>query len=171
MPWFEVVERFGNYTFRIYTDSAMGTGFLVMVGSAMGHIAALATAWHVVKKAETGTSLRICNRNDNEVARSLGGNMAVMEVENGLDSALVVIKTKAEIFPQDLLLPQLPADVGWMSYPGTVEPELCFFHSHIAGTLKKPPIYFVDGVATNGVSGGPVFDDQRHLTGLVSARR
>jgi hypothetical protein len=35
--------------------------------------------------------------------------------------------------------------------------------------LRKPPVYLVDGVAINGVSGGPVFDDRCHLAGLVSA--
>jgi hypothetical protein len=34
--------------------------------------------------------------------------------------------------------------------------------------LKAPPVYLVDGVAINGVSGGPVFDDRCHLVGLVS---
>src|SRR5829696_544452 len=34
------------------------------------------------------------------------------------------------------------------------EPEMCFFHGHVAGYLNDPPDYLVDGVAVNGVSRG-----------------
>lgn len=156
----------------------MGTGFLLSVGKGSNaYTALLATAWHVVEDAVTGTSLRISNHDGKEVVRSQGGNMAVIEVGEKLDSAIVAIISDHEIFPQELLLPLLPADVqlrpgtdvGWMGYPGIVEPQLCFFHGHIAGMLTEPPVYLVDGVAINGVSGGPVFDDRCHLVGLVSA--
>ena len=35
--------------------------------------------------------------------------------------------------------------------------------------MGSPPTYLVDGVAINGVSGGPVFDDRCHLIGVVFA--
>lgn len=178
LPWHEAADRVGSSTFRLHTDKAMGTGFLMMVGKGdSGHMAVLATAWHVVDDAVAGTSMRICDRSGTEIARSHGGNMAVMEVGAGLDSAILIVTSKDQIFSEEQLLPILPievqlaqgAEIGWMGYPGIVEPELCFFHGHIAGMLKKPPVYLVDGVAINGVSGGPVFDDRCHLVGLVSA--
>ncbi|HXH92261.1 MAG TPA: serine protease [Thermoanaerobaculia bacterium] len=177
-PWFEVAEHVGKSTFRLYTDEAMGTGFLLMLGKGSDtHVAVLATAWHVVKDAIGGTSLRICDRDGKEVVRSRKGNIAVMEIGNGLDSAIVVIQSPNQIFHEGALLPLLPvavqlktgAEIAWMGYPGIVEPEICFFQGYISGTLKNPPVYLVDGVAINGVSGGPVFDDRCHLVGLVSA--
>lgn len=179
LRWYEVAERVAKATFCLHTETAMGTAFLLMLGKAEDgyRCAILATAWHVVEDVVRGTALRICDQFGNEVVRSQGGNMTVMEIGKGLDSAIVMITSKGEIFSQDLLLPLLPPDallrmgkeIGWMGYPGIVEPELCFFRGHVAGSLKKPYGYLVDGVAINGVSGGPVFDDRCHLVGLVSA--
>lgn len=149
-----------------------------MVGkSPTGFMAILATAWHVLEETTKGTSLSVCDSSGKELIRSMGENIAVIEIGKGLDSAIVVIQSKEEIFRQDLLLPILPKEVqlrtgteiGWMGYPGIVEPELCFFHGYISGILKNPPVYLVDGVAINGVSGGPVFDDRCHIVGFVSA--
>lgn len=140
-------------------------------------MAILATAWHVVSDAEKGTSTRLCDQHGAEVVRSKGGNMAVMEIGSDIDCGLIVVTSEKEIFSRDLLLPVLPwevhlrrgTEVGWLGYPGITEPELCFFHGHISGMRQKPPVYLVDGVAINGVSGGPVFDNRCHLAGLVSA--
>ena len=46
---------------------------------------------------------------------------------------------------------------------------LCFFHVYISGYLNDPPTYLVDGVALNGISGGPALDNSAHVIGLVSA--
>ncbi|MGH7973828.1 MAG: hypothetical protein ACREIC_34355, partial [Limisphaerales bacterium] len=53
--------------------------------------------------------------------------------------------------------------------PGLVFPELCFFQGCVSGYQEQPPIYLVDGVAINGVSGGPAFDRSGLVVGLVSA--
>lgn len=63
------------------------------------------------------------------------------------------------------------AEIGWLGFPGIVEPELCFFHGYVSGYLNDPPTYLVDGVAINGVSGRPVFDNRAHVIGLVCAYR
>jgi hypothetical protein len=68
----------------------------------------------------------------------------------------------------DLMMPK-GAPIGWMGFPGITEPELCFFHGHVSGYVGDPPTYLIDGVAINGVSGGPAFDNRAHLIGLVSA--
>ena len=59
--------------------------------------------------------------------------------------------------------------IGWLGYPGLVFPELCFFHGVVSGHLETPPVYLIDGVAINGVSGGPAFDPSGLVVGLVSA--
>lgn len=61
------------------------------------------------------------------------------------------------------------SEVGILGFPGLVEPELCFFKGSVSGFLNQPPTYLIDGVAINGVSGGPAFDSRAHLIGLVSA--
>ncbi len=93
------------------------------------------------------------------------------------DTALIIVKTGEPLFEESELLPLLPfdsmlargADIGWLGFPGMTEPELCFFHGYISGYLNDPPTYLVDGVAINGVSGGPAFDNRSHIVGLVSA--
>jgi Trypsin-like peptidase domain len=178
LPWYEVAERVGRATFRLYTDKSMGTGFLLLAGSRPEqHIAVLATAYHVVDDVVTGTTMRVCDQTGREVVRSAEGNIAITEIGNDLDCALLIVTSKTRLFSEDLLLPILPTDaqlrrgaeIGWMGYPGIVEPELCFFQGHVAGMLRDPPVYLVDGIAINGVSGGPVFDNRCHLVGLVSA--
>lgn len=178
MDWADAVEKVSEVTYRIYTDHSMGTGFLFMVGKGTeSFYAALVTAWHVVKDTETGTSIKICDKNGNEIVRSHNDNISVIEIGETTDSAIIIIKSSTEIFKKDYLLPILPVEsqlktgveIGWMGYPGIVEPELCFFHGYISGTLKKPAVYLVDGVAINGVSGGPVFDNRCHVIGFVSA--
>ena len=180
LPWHEASARVAKATFRVYTPDAMGTAFLFSVGRKKngGYIAMLATAWHVVKKASNGTTIRLRNQHDREVVFSQGGNMAVIEVSKEFDVAIIVVLSPDDLFPQETLLPILPSDfelrrgaeVGWLGYPGILNPELCFFQGHIAGMLRAPRVgYLVDGVVIRGVSGGPIFDDRCHLAGLVSA--
>jgi hypothetical protein len=70
--------------------------------------------------------------------------------------------------PLETMLPR-GAEVGWLGFPGLVYPELCFFRGVVSGYSERPPIYLIDGVAINGVSGGPAFDRTGLLAGFVSA--
>lgn len=72
------------------------------------------------------------------------------------------------LFPHDFILAR-GTEVGWPGFPGFVNPQICFFHGYVSGHLDAPPTYLVDGVAINGVSGGPVFDDRGQAVGIVSA--
>ena len=177
LPWPDVVDRVAQGTYRLDTDQASGTGFLLTIGTGpQSHVALLATAWHVVSDG-AGGSLAVRDQHGHTVVKSDGRNICAVQVGKGFDSAVVVIESPEPIFRQEQLLPSMPHDmqlargseVGWLGFPGIVDPELCFFHGHIAGFMTDPPVYLVDGVAINGVSGGPVFDDRCHLVGLVSA--
>jgi len=49
---------------------------------------------------------------------------------------------------------------------------LCFFSGRVSSYLMEDSLYFVDGVAINGVSGGPAFTlgaKSAQLMGVVSA--
>jgi hypothetical protein len=92
------------------------------------------------------------------------------------DTALIEIPTREPLLSKDQLLP-MPLDtmllrgtaIGWLGYPGLVFPELCFFHGVVSGHLETPPVYLIDGVAINGVSGRPAFDPSGLVVGLVFA--
>ena len=180
LPWHEAASRVAAATFRVYTSDAMGTAFLFSVGKGKEgqHIAMLATAWHVVDQAPTGMTVRICDQSDREVVASKGGNIAVIEVSKQFDVAIIVVISTDDLFPEHTLLPILPseyelkrgAEVGWLGYPGILNPALCFFQGHVAGMVRVPRVgYLIDGVVIRGVSGGPIFDDRCHIAGLVSA--
>ena len=180
LPWHEASARVAEATFRVYTPNAMGTAFLFSAGKRKegGHIAMLATAWHVVDQSPSGMTIRICDQYDREVVVSKSGNIAVIEVSKEFDVAIIAVMSTDEIFPEKTLLPILPSDfelkrgaeVGWLGYPGILNPALCFFQGHVAGMVRVPRVgYLIDGVVIRGVSGGPIFDDRCHIAGLVSA--
>jgi hypothetical protein len=65
--------------------------------------------------------------------------------------------------------------VGWLGYPASITNKLCFFKGVISCFLDDEESYLVDGVAINGVSGGPAFMtfgqsvEAISLIGLVTA--
>jgi len=62
-------------------------------------------------------------------------------------------------------LPLIPKDkflkvgnkIGWLGFPAIQGANLCFFSGDISAWLQSQMAYLVDGVAINGVSGGPAF--------------
>jgi hypothetical protein len=81
-------------------------------------------------------------------------------------------------FPEKALPLQEPTqikkigvDVGWVGFPALALTKLCFFSGPISGHIQD--LYLIDGVAINGVSGGPVFSQEEdstvRLIGVVSA--
>lgn len=64
------------------------------------------------------------------------------------------------------------ASIGWLGFPALPSADLCFFTGSISARLESLSAYFVDGVAINGVSGGPAFaidGDEPYMVGVVSA--
>lgn len=63
-------------------------------------------------------------------------------------------------------------DIGWLGFPA-ISNELCFFGGRISAYLESEERYLVDGVAINGVSGGPAFkpgdDGTVAVIGVLSA--
>jgi hypothetical protein len=47
--------------------------------------------------------------------------------------------------------------VGWLGFPNIEPNTLCFFAGTISARQEARKAYLIDGVAINGVSGGPVF--------------
>jgi hypothetical protein len=47
------------------------------------------------------------------------------------------------------------AEVAWLGFPSVAPETLCFFSGNVSAVFGGG--YLIDGVAINGVSGGPVF--------------
>jgi hypothetical protein len=48
-------------------------------------------------------------------------------------------------------------EVGWVGFPGIASGQLCFFAGRVSAWLESERSYLINGVAVNGVSGGPTF--------------
>ena len=182
LRWDEAVDRVSPAVYRLYAGSSAGTGFLIGLGRNPENgdaYATIATAWHVLE-ALPGTTdeLEIVSANRETVFTSAADQVGFYPLGDAwYDTALIVLRTGKPLVNEAELLPLFPhdsilargADIGWLGFPGITEPELCFFHGHVSGYLNDPPTYLVDGVAINGVSGGPAFDNRAHIIGLVSA--
>src|SRR5690606_3530334 len=105
-----------------------------------------------------------------------------IHIDNLIDSAAIVLHRG------DLPLPTstLPlttsgyfikpgVEIGWMGFPAMHQSNACFFSGRISHYDEPRKRYLVDGVAINGVSGGPTFrnlsnvPDSPELIGIVSA--
>ncbi len=184
LPWDQVVDKVSKCVFRLYAGSSAGTGFLISLGrdrSGGAYFAQIATAWHVVEPlVGTSEELEVVSVNQAKTFTSAANLIGFYPLgDPRYDTALIVVKTGDPLVEEKDLLPLFPhdsilargAEIGWLGFPGIVEPELCFFHGYVSGYLNDPPTYLVDGVAINGVSGGPAFDNRAHVIGLVCAYR
>ena len=177
--WSSVIPSLEPLCFRIHAGSSVGTGFVIGISTTdNGRHTMLVTALHVVKDILGNDEPLELVRNDGAViSRLVDGPVRIYPVgPPECDSALIEVQTRGPLVTQNQLLPiplktMLPrgAALGWLGYPGLVFPELCFFNGVVSGYQEQPPIYLVDGVAINGVSGGPAFDRSGLVVGLVSA--
>jgi hypothetical protein len=72
-----------------------------------------------------------------------------------LASHLVLPSAPIELLPVETGLP-IGVEVGWLGYPAIGPQELCFFSGNVSARVDSRHMYLIDGVAINGVSGGPV---------------
>jgi hypothetical protein len=145
-----------------------------------GNGGALATAAHVVDEAATWEEpVRLENRATKKSLFLRAGDRAILRPSDDDTAAIVFVKEQG-LFP-DQPLPLLPEaqaarigfDIGWVGFPNVAPNNLCFFLGRVSSRLRSERSYLVDGVAINGVSGGPAFapDGDKSLTilGIVSA--
>ena len=98
------------------------------------------------------------------------------------DSAVILFESGILEFPGDLIqLRQIEsrlnigAEVGWLGYPAIEPYSLCFFSGNVSARRDDLKSYLIDGVAINGVSGGPVINstvaDGVQFVGVMTAYR
>lgn len=123
---------------------------------------AIATAHHVVAHAEQWQQpIRIHHQQSGRVVFLKEGDRFIFS-DASTDSAVVLVQATQLQFPETLIQlrpieDRLPigVEVGWLGYPA-VTPALCFFSGNISAYQEGRHAYLIDGVAINGVSGGPV---------------
>jgi hypothetical protein len=182
MHWSDAVKGVIPSIVKIDTPTGHGTGFLCFYDKTRT-ICAIATAGHVIQHADKWLEpIRIINH---DASKSILLTATERQITSGRlsDSALILFKKKdIELFEEDPI-PLLDQDyvlrvgteVGWIGFP-TLEPDTpCFFSGNISARQEDSNAYLIDGVAINGVSGGPVIliddEDLVKIVGTVSAYR
>jgi len=177
--WYEAVNLVRPYVVKVSTPSGSGTGFLITL-SKDKEICGVATAAHVVAYADSWEQpIRIYHYGSGEVVMLRHEDRAIL-VEQATDAAAILFNRDQVPFPeQSLRLPpegmylRIGNEVGWLGFPAMSPQNLCFFAGRVSSYLQDESAYLVDGVAINGVSGGPAFtpDDDGSVTviGVISA--
>lgn len=177
MEWHEGIQLLQPHLVHITTPRGSGTGWLVSA-SKTTDLCAIATAGHVVDYAHYWEEpIRILHAQSGKSVLFRAADRAIY-LDGSIDSAAIVIRRG------DLPLPEEPLalfdagyymkpgnEIGWLGFPAVHPSHACFFSGRISFFDETKKHYLVDGVAINGVSGGPTFrlTDKVELLGIVSA--
>ena len=182
MHWSDVVNSTLPCIVKIETPTGHGTGFLCFHNEAKS-MYAIATAGHVINHADKWMEpIRIYNQ-DGSKSLLLNANARHVTMGELSDSAIILFSKAQDLFKHTSPLPLLDKEyvlkvgtqVGWIGFT-TLEPDTpCFFSGMISARQDHKNAYLIDGVAINGVSGGPVLhiDEKEDIkvVGTVSAYR
>lgn len=177
--WVKAVKKVSKSIFRVEAGDAGGTGFAISTAqekTGTTYALMVATAYHVLKDCGPDSPIRLFSPDGQCVIdrRTFEINIGRPNPDQ-YDIALIYVQSKTPFFDPHDVLPLLPkdflgaigADLGWLGFPSVVWPQLCFFRRSLSAYQPNPPAYLVDGVAINGVSGGPAFNDEGVVFGLV----
>jgi len=179
MNWDQIVDKVTPYIVKIETQTGHGTGFLSLYNETKT-LCGIATALHVINHAdEWKQPIKIMHHQSKEFV-FLEENDRVIYKDYNTDSAVVLISKENLPLPEDIvsLLPSktpigIGVEVGWLGFPAVAPYDLCFFSGNISARQEYRKAYLIDGVAINGVSGGPVIfstgTDGVQIVGTVSA--
>lgn len=175
VQWHDIIEKLTPYVVRIWTPQGSGTGFIVS-SSKSTQLCAVATAGHVINHAYYWEEPIRIEHIASGKTLMLHQADRVINTKEETDTAAVIFERKDMVVPSDLL-PLTPKDkyfkpgveIGWLGFPAIPHANLCFFSGRISAWIESDNAYLVDGVAINGVSGGPAFVVGNMLIGVVSA--
>jgi len=173
--WQNTLDRVKEHVFSIATPSGSGTGFLVARSSDQ-KVIGVATAFHVIQDSyEWNQPVRLTHFASGKSVLLTERSRSI-HVKERQDSALIRLKRGKFRLPKTTLErinegyhKRAAVEIGWCGFPAVSPRELCFFSGRISAYLDEEDAYLVDGVAINGVSGGPVFDLWGTAFGLVTA--
>lgn len=177
-PWHVAFQRVEPYVVKITTPSAAGTGFLVAL-TPNKELIGIATAAHVIDYPHYWEQpIRIEHFSSGKTA-FLNHSDRFIETNSARDTGSIVLRRGVPV--PERALPTISearhlkvgVDVGWVGFPAIAPSNLCFFSGAISSWVESDGFYFVDGVAIDGVSGGPAFsinrDNEVQIIGVVSA--
>ena len=162
MEWHTIFDRVSPSVVKIETPSGHGTGFICHY-SENQKLMAIATAKHVIEHADYWQQpVRIVSAKGSLLLEE--ADRVIIKADNQ-DSGMILTIKAPVLDPPENLIPLLPkrrslrvgVEVGWIGFPAIGNPGMHFFSGKISAFNKKVGSYFIDGVAINGVSGGPVF--------------
>lgn len=166
MDWQHIVEKVKPYVVKIETPTGHGTGFLCFRNKDSS-VCGIATALHVIEHSdEWQEPIRI---NSYDASGKIKDSTLLKESDRVIrykwqtDSAVVIFQSPKLNLPQGSI-PLIPTnkilpigiEVGWLGFPAIEQFRCCFFSGNISATDDNRKGYLIDGVAINGVSGGPV---------------
>lgn len=164
--------------FKIRSPRGHGTGF--HVGTYGSGLCAIATANHVIQsELDWNEPIKLVHFETGKEILLSSENRAIIPFRNS-DMAMIVFPKPADLvvpedeisFLQSEFFLNPGVSIGWCGFPAVRNEQLCFFHGYISCHLPSEERYLVDGVAINGVSGGPVFfieNNRPIIAGVISA--
>lgn len=178
MEWHEGIKAIEPHIVHIATPRGTGTGWLVSVSKAT-NMCAIATAAHVVGYAHLWEEpIRISHPSSGKSVLIHAAERAI-QLASEIDSAAIIMDRSGLPLPDSTLNLiesgyhiKPGVEIGWIGFPAMHNSEPCFFSGRISRYNENQKQYLVDGVAINGVSGGPTFRtvvDGVELIGIVSA--
>jgi len=177
MNWNAIVEKVAPYVVKIETPTGHGTGFLCLYNQNKSFLG-IATARHVVSYADEWQQPIRIQHYPSSTTKFMREDDRTILSDPYTDSSVILFSPGELGLPQDLI-PLLPGsaslaigtEIGWLGYPGLAANTLCFFSGNVSA--RRDHSYLIDGVAINGVSGGPVIysndTDGVQFIGTVSA--
>lgn len=179
MNWNQVVTKISPYIVKIETPAGSGTGFLCFY-SENKLLCGISTAFHVVEYAENWQQPIRISHYDSKHSKLLKESDRLIFYNRRTDSAIILFPKGDFPFPEEIikLLPvenpiAIGSEVGWLGFPNIDTDTLCFFSGNISAWKDIRKAYLIDGVAINGVSGGPVIytsgTEGVQIVGIITA--
>lgn len=187
LQWQAVYRYEQDRVLKIATPKGHGSGFHIGKFGIGNKLCAIATALHVISHAheweepikliQSTTGKEVILHKEDRVIFLFKEDLAVIifneAVFNSGNNFQLPVE-KAQYVPSDRGFVAEGVDIGWFGYPNIKNDKICFFHGYVSAYLKEARSYLIDGVAINGVSGGPAFlvDDSSNapvLLGVMTA--
>lgn len=182
ISWHEPLEMIVPFVFKIKTPSSIGTGFQIFYNEKK-NFCGIATADHVIAhEDEWEEPIKIIHHQSNQSLLLKKSDRVIWRFPEK-DLAFILFHIgDLPIEPKPLSLinkghtVKQGVEVGWCGFPAVSIENLCFFAGYISCPIVSEESYLVDGVAINGVSGGPAFyidheTKQPKFFGVISAYR
>jgi hypothetical protein len=180
LEWQNAIQIIKPLVVKIETPQGWGTGFLLSY-STSGNLCAVATAAHVISKSyHWEQPIKVTHYESGQTVMLHEADRAIY-LDEAKDTAAIVFGKRDMPFPARTLplrpegrILKIGNEIGWIGFPVIAPRNLCFFSGRASSWLEKQNAYLVDGVAINGVSGGPSFfvsGKRMSVIGVVSAYR